>query len=651
MKRKRAAKVKNAFQDNNVRMAEINEVEEPVTGIRSRQVEKNVNNGGMESYPNRLREMIVSIIKDLAKEGGGLGNLSSSLGDNPIINGQMGQPHDDMNFEENESGLHHNHNPEYKQQELNDALTVIKKTMKLDAAAPFTRPVDPIALEIPDYFDIIDTPMDFGTICNNLENGLKYMNSADVFKDVQYIWYNCLKYNKKGDHILELMNRVKTFFMKYWIAAGLHTEQSTSIIEAGQQHSMRNEEHYSSPVTHVADHPSPINMLTGQLQHTSSQSQSFSQEDEPNIDSTTVQQKRQGRGPTRCLKLLNTAGRIKVVTNEMGQPVGSEASLLTSFLGLTARDGNLAPLIYPSWSKVPQDNKEDMWQKVLTKFDIDPCNRSWVLRSLGSKWRNFKALLKATRYNTHATDKERLADRDERVLPEQWSFLVSKWSSEKWQNMSAKNKANRARQKFIHATGKKSFARIREEEKAKRPDGQELSRAELFILTRTRKNGQPVNEETAAVISQLRESATKKDSTVIDKNESQDDAYNRVMGLDRKGSSSLFGLHANPSHIGSELPTRAEALKMVEAKNAEVLEMKEKLAAMEQTCSQMASQMSAMVSMMATFKKDSASQNLPSAVAGTSSPMCLPNTDRSEPISLSNYEVPAKQTRGRKKKR
>lgn len=51
------------------------------------------------------------------------------------------------------------------------------------------------------------------------------MNSEDVFKDVQYIWGNCYKYNNKGDYILDLMRRVKKNFMKYWTAAGLYTEQ------------------------------------------------------------------------------------------------------------------------------------------------------------------------------------------------------------------------------------------------------------------------------------------------------------------------------------------------------------------------------------------------------------------------------------------
>lgn len=122
----------------------------------------------------------------------------------------------------------------------------------MDASEPFNVPVNPVALGIPvsltsfyiefelynyiygfilifiltgqDYFDVIKTPMDFGTICSNLESGIKYMNSEDVYKDVQFIWENCYKYNNKGDYILELMKRVKKNFSKYWFAAGLYSD-------------------------------------------------------------------------------------------------------------------------------------------------------------------------------------------------------------------------------------------------------------------------------------------------------------------------------------------------------------------------------------------------------------------------------------------
>ncbi|KAJ6847769.1 ankyrin repeat, bromo and BTB domain-containing protein [Iris pallida] len=118
--------------------------------------------------------------------------------------------------------------PHYKEKELSDAFEVIKKIMKMDAAVPFNAPVNPIALGIPDYFDIIETPMDFGTISHNLEHGYKYLNSEDVYKDVQYIWENCYKYNNKGDYIVDLMKRVKKNFMKYWMVAGLYLDMPSN---------------------------------------------------------------------------------------------------------------------------------------------------------------------------------------------------------------------------------------------------------------------------------------------------------------------------------------------------------------------------------------------------------------------------------------
>lgn len=118
------------------------------------------------------------------------------------------------------------------EQELRTALEVIRKIMKMDAAEPFNTPVNPVTLGIPDYFDVIDTPMDFGTICSNLEKGVKYKNSEDVLIDVQYIWDNCYKYNNKGDYIVELMKRVKKAFIKYWTAAGLFNDQPQESLES-----------------------------------------------------------------------------------------------------------------------------------------------------------------------------------------------------------------------------------------------------------------------------------------------------------------------------------------------------------------------------------------------------------------------------------
>ncbi|GLJ24274.1 hypothetical protein SUGI_0462960 [Cryptomeria japonica] len=65
--------------------------------------------------------------------------------------------------------------------------------------------------------------------------GKKYKTSKDVFHDVQLVWDNCVKYNHKGDPILELMKRVKKNFTKYWTAAGLYYEPAISQYEVFQE--------------------------------------------------------------------------------------------------------------------------------------------------------------------------------------------------------------------------------------------------------------------------------------------------------------------------------------------------------------------------------------------------------------------------------
>ncbi|XP_058188599.1 uncharacterized protein LOC131306400 isoform X2 [Rhododendron vialii] len=329
--------------------------------------------------------------------------------------------------------------------------------------------------------------------------------------------------------------------------------------------------------------------------------------------SSTRKRKTRGRGPTRCLDVWNMDGKIPITTNEFGQPIGVEAPKLVNFLGTIARNGHMAPLNYIEWRALPDESKEKMWQQVQSKFDIEPQSRSWVLKSIGNKWKNWKALLKATRYTPHKTNEGRLADRDERVLPDQWRILVSYWNSKEAKNLSIKNKACRSFQKINHATGSKSFARVREEQRAKRPDGKEPSRAELFIVTRTRKDGRPVNEESSAIISKLRERAAQGQGTsqnvVVG-----DDVFHQVMGRDRHGRVRTYGLGPAPSDLGVPKSSHAEALKMVAQANAEVREMKERMVAMEQTCAQMAAQMATMMSMMSTMQKKSPDRHPPNVV-------------------------------------
>ncbi|KAK4401997.1 Ankyrin repeat, bromo and BTB domain-containing protein DDB [Sesamum angolense] len=188
--------------------------------------------------------------------------------------------------------------------------------------------------------------------------------------------------------------------------------------------------------------------------------------------------------------------RIPIPTNAQGLPVGPHAQKLVSFLGTLARNGHFLPLTYLDWRHVPSEKKKNMWEKVQLRFDIDPTSKNWVLQSLGRRWKDWKSKLKTAHYYPHQTDEERLADCDERIFQISGQPLLNYGVPSQ---LSATNRANRMKAKYIHASGRKSFARIREEQR-NRPDGKELSRAELFILTRTRKDGKPVNEASSEVI-------------------------------------------------------------------------------------------------------------------------------------------------------
>ena len=69
--------------------------------------------------------------------------------------------------------------------------------------------VDPVALELDDYFDVIKQPMDLGTIQKRLAPGpkqgwgtLHYKSTAEVLRDTQLVWANCRRYNDASDPIM-----------------------------------------------------------------------------------------------------------------------------------------------------------------------------------------------------------------------------------------------------------------------------------------------------------------------------------------------------------------------------------------------------------------------------------------------------------------
>jgi hypothetical protein len=117
------------------------------------------------------------------------------------------------------------------------------------------------------------------------------------------------------------------------------------------------------------------------------------------------------------------------------------------------------------------------------------------LATVANRWRQWKCDLKATYFHLHEKTPEQISENvPENVITSQWVSLVSQWCSEKnkvfdlmyskydfifslllsykkikniyfifWQKMSETNTRNARRKSNPHTSGRKSYARRREE--------------------------------------------------------------------------------------------------------------------------------------------------------------------------------------------
>lgn len=72
--------------------------------------------------------------------------------------------------------------------------SVLKKLQKLRGGQLFSKPVQPTADFIPDYFDVIRHPMDYGTVEKKLAQG-EYGSVAEFERDMLLVFDNCIQYN------------------------------------------------------------------------------------------------------------------------------------------------------------------------------------------------------------------------------------------------------------------------------------------------------------------------------------------------------------------------------------------------------------------------------------------------------------------------
>lgn len=84
----------------------------------------------------------------------------------------------------------------------------------------FGQPVDPEALGVPTYFEIIKNPMDFGTIREKLEQG-KYSEPQELLEDAQQVFINCFTFNLSDDMVYHMGRELEAEFNKLCAAKGV----------------------------------------------------------------------------------------------------------------------------------------------------------------------------------------------------------------------------------------------------------------------------------------------------------------------------------------------------------------------------------------------------------------------------------------------
>ncbi|XP_067087804.1 histone acetyltransferase p300-like [Osmerus mordax] len=101
----------------------------------------------------------------------------------------------------------------FKPEELRQALMpTLEALYRQDPESlPFRQPVDPMLLGIPDYFDIVKTPMDLSSIKRKLDTG-QYQEPWQYVDDIWLMFNNAWLYNCKTSRVYKYCSKLAEVF-------------------------------------------------------------------------------------------------------------------------------------------------------------------------------------------------------------------------------------------------------------------------------------------------------------------------------------------------------------------------------------------------------------------------------------------------------
>ncbi|XVE94324.1 hypothetical protein REPUB_Repub01dG0271400 [Reevesia pubescens] len=97
--------------------------------------------------------------------------------------------------------------------------TILRQITQHKWAHPFMHPVDVEGLGLHDYHEVIQKPMDFGTIKRKMEakDGTGYKNVREIYADVRLVFKNAMKYNDERHDVHIMAKTLLEKFEEKWL--------------------------------------------------------------------------------------------------------------------------------------------------------------------------------------------------------------------------------------------------------------------------------------------------------------------------------------------------------------------------------------------------------------------------------------------------